>query len=315
MTPKVRQRKNSARAGSRPGRAAPWRTLRSGSVQILQARALQRLPWIVHGFSTRPGGISPLAQDARVLNLGFTPWDPRENVEANRARFLAALHASGMQLVTARQIHSDIIHVLETAPQSALRGDALITSAPGLLLAVQTADCVPLLLADTRRRVAAAVHAGWRGTLRRVAAKTLGRMRMDFGVGAKDVVAALGPAIGRCCYEVGPEVAQAFAAQFPCAREWFHGPFDQLAAGEEPNPLKWLSMAPPGHDPPPPRVHLDLMAANRWQLIDAGVPAAQIIVSDLCTACRTDLFFSYRREAGRTGRLLSVIGIRALRSE
>src|SRR2546426_3630954 len=92
--------------------------------------------------------------------------------------------------------------------------------------------------------------------------------------------------------------------------EWFDGPFDQLATGEEPSPLKWLSMAPPGHDPPPPRVRLDLCAANRWQLLDAGVKASNIISSELCTSCRTDLLFSYRREHARTGRLMAIIGLR-----
>jgi len=185
-----------------------------------------------------------------------------------------------------------------------------VTRAPGLLLGVQTADCVPILLADTRQRAIAAVHAGWRGTLARIVVKTLGRMRMEFGTRPRDVVAALGPAIGRCCYEVGPEVAQAFSAQFRAAADWFDGPFDQLAHGEEPLWLPWLTMMPPGHVPPPPRVQLDLRAANRWQLADAGVPESAIAVSDLCTACRTDLLFSYRREGAKTGRMLAVIGVR-----
>ena len=157
----------------------------------------------------------------------------------------------------------------------------------------------------------AAVHAGWRGTLARIVVKTLGRMQMEFGTRPRDVVAALGPAIGRCCYEVGSDVARSFAAQFPNAAEWFDGPFDQLAYGEDPLWLPWLTMMPPGHVPPPPRAQLDLRAANRWQLIDAGVPETQIDVSDLCTACRTDLLFSYRREGAKTGRMMAVIGIRS----
>lgn len=189
--------------------------------------------------------------------------------------------------------------------------DAALTRQPGLLLAVQTADCVPILLVDTERRCVAAIHAGWRGTLARIAAKTLGRMRVEFGTRPENVTAALGPAIGRCCYEVGPEVAQAFSGQFAPAAEWFDGPFARLALGEEPNPLPWLTMMPPGHQPPPERVWLDLRAANRWQLLDAGVAPRRIAVSTLCTACRTDLFFSYRREGARTGRLMAAIGIRA----
>jgi YfiH family protein len=279
-------------------------------MQVLQAQSLRGIPWLVHGFSTRSGGASTLENEARTLNLGFTDRDAPENVEANRMKFLAAIGARGMKLLTLRQIHSDVVHVLDSVPAQPPRGDAVITQTPGLLLAVQTADCVPILLADKRRRVVAAVHAGWRGTLSRIAAKTVGQIRMSFGSQPKDLVAVLGPAIGRCCYEVGPGVAQAFAAQFPQARQWFDGPFDQLATGEEPNPFKWLSMIPPGHDPPPPRVQLDLLAANRWQLLDAGVPERQIFASEFCTACRPDLLFSYRKEGERTGRMMAVIGIK-----
>jgi YfiH family protein len=175
---------------------------------------------------------------------------------------------------------------------------------------VQTADCIPILLADTKRRAVAAIHSGWRGTLSRIAAKTLGRMNMEFGTQPEDVIAALGPGIGRCCYEVGSDVARDFHAQFPNAREWFDGPFDALASGEnDPNWLPWLTMMPPGHQPPPLRVRLDLIAANRAILAEVGVPARQISSSGLCTACRTDLLFSYRSERV-TGRLMAAIGIR-----
>jgi hypothetical protein len=298
--------------------AVGWRLRRVGGLRVLEARPLAALGWLVHGFSTRLGGHSRL-NGARVLNLGTLEWDKRSAVEANRRAFLAVIGADGMQLVTLRQIHSDILHSVCRAPAHLPRGDALLTRAPGLLLAVQTADCIPILLADARHRAVAAVHAGWRGTLKRIVAKTLGRMRMLYGTRPGDVMAVLGPAIGPCCYEVGPEVVHAFASQFPAARAWFAGApldplgrtlgFDDLATGEERNPLKWLWMTPPGHDPPPPRLHLDLAAANRWQLHDAGVPAKNILASDLCTACRTDLLFSYRRERGRTGRLMGLIGI------
>lgn len=299
------------------GRDDAWVTLRSGGVQILQATALRKFPWLVHGFSTRPGGVS--RRDGHpVLNLGHADWDTRQNVLANRAKVLAALDAAEMELVTLRQMHSDVIHLLDRTAESAAgglprataRGDAAITRVSGLLLAVQTADCVPVLLVDPAGHGVAAVHAGWRGTLRRIVAKTLGRMRMEFGTRPQSVIAVLGPAIGRCCYEVGPEVAQAYAAQFVQARQWFDGPFDRLVTGEELNPLKWLPMTPPGHDPPPSRVRLDLVAANRWQLLDAGVKESRIVSSKLCTACRTDLFFSYRRENAHTGRLMAVIGMR-----
>ena len=297
-----------ARATPRNGTAA-WAIRRTRGLQVVESSALAKLKWLTHGFSTRLGGASRL-DGKSALNLGFTEWDERERVSANREKFVAALDAREMSLVTLRQFHSDVIHVAAAPSADAPKADALISGTPSLLLGVQTADCVPILLADNRQHVVAAIHAGWRGTLARIAVKTLGRMTMEFGTRPRDVVAALGPAIGRCCYEVGPEVAQAFAAQFPPAADWFDGPFEQLAYGDEPLWLPWLTMMPPGHVLPPPRVQLDLRASNRWQLIDAGVPEKQIGVSDLCTACRTDLLFSYRREAAKTGRLMAVIGIK-----
>lgn len=303
------KRKVSRSRGPRES-GAGWNIRRARGLQVVESRALDKIKWLAHGFSTRPGGASRL-EGKPALNLGFTEWDEREHVTANRQKFAAAVGARAMELVALRQFHSDVIYVAASVNGSeAPKADALITNTPGLLLGVQTADCVPILLADTRRRVVAAVHAGWRGTLARLVQKTLGRMRMEFGTRSRDVVAAIGPAIGGGCYEVGPEVAQAFATQFPPAAEWFDGPFEQLAYGEEPLWLPWLTMMPPGHVPPPPRVQLDLRAANRWQLTDAGVPEKQIDVSDLCTACRTDLFFSYRREGAKTGRMMAVIGLR-----
>jgi YfiH family protein len=287
---------------------AGWRWNARKGLRLLQAKPLSGESWLAHAFSTRIGGASAL-EKSRVLNLGFTEWDSRDAVAKNRAAFVSAIGARVVQLVSIRQIHSDIIFRADAAPAEPPKADALITATPGLLLAVQTADCVPILLADRRNHAVAAVHAGWRGTLTRIGAKVIGRMNMEFGTRAEDVIAAIGPAIEQCSYEVGSEVAQKFAAQFPDARAWFDGPFEKIVNDDSPNPLRWLSMMPPGHDPPPPTVQLDLIAANRWQLLDAGVPEKNISAAGLCTACHTDLFFSYRREQGRTGRMMSVIGI------
>jgi YfiH family protein len=299
-----------------------WALQSIAGLEILTARVFDSVPWVVHAFSTRKSGATRLNSIA-ALNLGFTDWDSPEAVSRNRTAFVRAvteatprskfganIHAE-QSLITLRQIHSDVVHIFSEAPEEAPRGDAALSGQAGLLLGIQTADCVPILLADTKRRVVGAVHAGWRGTLARLVAKTLGRMRLEFGTRPEDVVAALGPAIGPCCYEVGPEVAQAFSGQFAGAAEWFEGPFERLATGEEPNPLPWLTMMPPGHEPPPERVQLDLRAANRAQLIEAGLNPRNIAVSALCTGCRSDLFFSYRKEGHRTGRMMSVIGIRA----
>jgi YfiH family protein len=296
--------KRKKRKKRNPG-ASRWTERLQRGLRILQVPELAKLPWLVHGFSTRQGGMSQL-DGRRVLNLGFTEWDARENVKENRARLQAAVGARDLKLVSLLQFHSDAILHFESAPTEPSRGDASLTKSAGLLLAVQTADCVPILLVDPKNRAVAAVHAGWRGTLARIVEKAIGRMQMQFGSRAADLLAAIGPAIGGCCYEVGTEVAAAFSGQFSNAAEFF----DELRTGDEPNPLQWLNMMPPGHQPPPKKVLLDLRKANRSQLETAGVPPANIFVSDLCTGCERDLLFSYRKEGAQSGRMMAVIGIR-----
>jgi polyphenol oxidase len=310
-TPAKRARRKPSK--TRPGSKAPaasqaWpeRTLRD--VRVLQVPAFAKLPWLVHGFSTRPGGVSD-AEGERVLNLGAVEWDSRENVEENKRRFQSALGASDLTLLSLHQIHSDVIRSFDSAPQEQCKGDASATNRPGLLLGIRTADCAPVLVVDPRKRVVAAIHAGWRGTLQRIVTKAIGQMQMQFGSRPQDLLAAIGPTIGGCCYEVGTEVAAAFTAQFPDAPEFF----DELRTGDEPNPLQWLNMMPPGHQPPPNKVRLDLSKANRSQLLEAGLPPQNIHVSGLCTACHPELLFSYRKEGLRSGRLMSVIGIRSSR--
>ena len=309
LATRVRKRQAARQAADHtygPG----WKATVADGLTVIQSRELSAIPWLVHGFSTRAGGGSTLA-GRKVLNLGSTEWDSNAAVEANRTAFLRVAGVKGRGLARLRQVHGDLIHRIDAVPAEGLQGDALLTRTAGVALAVQVADCVPIILADRRRHAVAAVHAGWRGTLARIAEKALGRMKMEFDTRPQDVIAALGPAIGGCCYEVGPEVAQVFAAQFDRAANWFEGPFDRLAGGDDPAPFPWLSMTPPGHEAPAPRVRLDLRAANRWQLENAGVPSENIAVSPLCTACRTDLLFSHRREQGRTGRMMAVIGIRS----
>src|SRR5712671_6740628 len=291
---------------SSPRSSRKWVERKSGSIRILQASALAKLRWLVHGFSTKPGGVSNQDRE-KALNLGFTEWDSKENVLENRRRFQSTLGAADLKLVSLKQIHSDVIHLFDAAPAEPCQGDASATNRPGLLLAVQTADCVPILFVDPKKRAVAAVHAGWRGTLARIVVKAIGQMQMQFKSKPGDLLAAIGPSIGGCCYEVGTEVATQFLSQFAEAPEWF----DEFRTGDEPNPIQWLNMMPPGHQPPPKNVLLDLRKANRAQLLGAGLRTANIFVSDLCTACRRDLLFSYRKEGPQSGRLLSVIGIHA----
>ena len=303
---KSRSRQPGHGAALRGSIPAPWVLRKPGRLQILQLGPFQKLPWLVHGFSTRPGGVSTL-DNQKVLNLGLLEWDAKENVAENRRLFQSAVGASDFKLIPMKQIHSDLIRLFPAQSAQPCKGDASTTNAPGLLLAVQTADCVPILLVDPKNRAVAAVHAGWRGTLARIAEKTVGRMRFEFRSKPSDLLAALGPSIGPCCYEVGAELVPKFTAQFADAASYF----DEPRSGEEPNPLQWLNMEPPGHQPPPKNVHLDLRKANRSQLLAAGLRAQNIFTSGLCTSCHNDLLFSYRKEGPQSGRLLAVVGIRA----
>jgi len=192
-------------------------------------------------------------------------------------------------------------------------GDALLTREPGILLSVRTADCLPILITDPRRRAVAAVHAGWRGALERVVEKSVGEMRRAFDSRPQDLLAAIGPGIRVCCYEVGPEVVDAFRGRFADTDGFFRTPPPDDAARARAERYPMLSAHPPGHGPDhAPAAHLDLVRVARRQLIDAGMQPSKIQAAAFCTACRTDLFYSFRREGARAGRMMAVIGIKPL---
>ena len=279
------------------------------TIEILRSEVLN-FPWLVHGFSTRVGGHST-AYGGSSLNLGFTKHDTRAAVERNREAFLLALDADpgAWRLVTQRQVHSDLIHHV-TVAAARPTCDGLSTDVPGLLLGVQTADCLPVLLVDTKRRAVGAFHAGWRGTLQRIVEKGVGEMRRQFGSVPAELRAAIGPGIHSCCYQVGEEVREKFHSQFAYAGEVFREVRESNPVHEK-YPLLFLHARPPGHGPEETLFYLDLVAANTRQLLDAGVPAESITALPLCTSCRTDLLFSYRKEKGVVGRLLGVVGIRS----
>jgi YfiH family protein len=256
-------------------------------VQLLVCEPLERLGF-KNAFSTRLGGVSPLPADA--LSLGNFSHDERANVIENRRRFLAALDASDWPLVTAKQIHSaDIRSVLDAddARGEPTACDALTANVERTFLAVQTADCMPVLIADERTRAFAAVHAGWRGTFAGIVARTIERMQQEYGSRPADLHAALGPAISAEVFEVGAEVLDAFRGKYEYAETLFS------------------NLQPSG------KGHINLNLANARQLMDAGVREDRIHDCGLCTWLRNDLFFSYRREHGAekpVGRLLGVIG-------
>ena len=205
---------------------------------IYRVSELDEFPWLVHGFGTR----------------------------------LADLPAGLARLATLKQIHSSSCVAAGGRSGILGEGDALLEDQPGSVVAIKTADCIPILLVDERRRAVAAVHAGWRGTVARIAAEAVAAMGRSFGTHAEDLHAAIGPGIGKCCYQVGAEVAARFGGQ---------------GSG-----------------------HIDLADANRRQLEDAGVTGRRIYASNLCTMCRAGEFHSFRRDQDAAGRMFSFAGIR-----
>lgn len=300
----------------------PTRAPNKTKLSILRARHLSALPWLVHGFSTRGGGFSRRYAKGD-LNLGFTQDDSKPAVERNRAAFLRELgvashkrrgsdhsSASPWPLITLRQIHSDIIHCVDAVPGEPLFGDGMITATPGLLLAIQTADCLPVILVDGKQRAVGIFHAGWRGTVQRIVEKGVGQMHRCFGTRPRDLKAAIGPGIQGCCYEVGEEVRTKFESQFEYGAQLFRE-IKESDPVREKYPLLFLTARAPGHSVLPKKIFLDLVEANRRQLLAAGVPRKNIESSPLCTNCHPELLFSYRAEKGKTGRMMGAAGIRA----
>ena len=280
-------------------------TSRKSGLEVLEVEEWKQYGWLLHGFSTRDGGISQV-YGGSTLNLGWTKEDDSTSVTENRRRFLRAVcgERAGSVLVGVRQIHSNIVRVVKKAEgalegrlqteegKAVLEGDGLITDVPGVLLGAGTADCVPVLVVDVTKRVVAAFHAGWRGTVARIVERGIAKMQEEYGSQAVDMVAAVGPSIGPCCYTVGEEVWSEFGRQFGYAKELFIRPTD---SGE---------------------VRLNLWEANRRQLLDAGVAETSIATMGECTACARSQsgalrYFSHRAEHGIAGRMLNVVGVAA----
>lgn len=248
----------------------------------------------------------------RSLNLGFTVHDERTAVAKNRNALVSAVtkgSKSAWELTNLRQVHSDLIHCVSQASEHPLAGDGLITKTPGLLLAVLTADCLPVIVVDPKHRAVGVFHAGWRGTVKRIVEKGVGEMRKHFGSNPAQLWAAIGPGIRNCCYQVGPEVKDTFQAQFAYGSELFRETKERNEIHER-YPLLFLTARAPGHSDLPKKIFLDLAEANRRQLLDAGVLGRNISDLGMCTSCKPELFFSHRAEKGKTGRMMAVVGIR-----
>jgi YfiH family protein len=299
----------------------PQKTAAGRAVPVVRALGWEKYAWLRHGFSTRAGGVSPIYGEGS-LNLGWTAQDEPANVARNRSWLLDEVTGgAAARLVTLRQIHSGLIRSIDAADRgletadgrAVLRGDGMMTDAPGVMLAIQVADCVPVLVADVRRRAVAAFHAGWRGTLQRIVERGIGTMRLRYGSRPEDLVAAVGPSIGACCYAVGEEVRHEFESQFAYAGQLFSEVYDSDPVREK-YPLLFLTARAPGHSNIGPQIHLDLWEANRRQLLDAGLKAGRITVIGECTACTRVMggvlkYFSHRAESGFAGRSMGVVGI------
>lgn len=247
---------------------------------------------VVHGLSTRFGGVSKPPYDS--MNLALHVGDEEMDVVENRRRFLGLLGMDFERLTTPEQVHGD--NIMRVGEAEAGRGrfsyadsipatDALMTDVPGIPLMLCFADCTPVLLFDPVHRAAAIAHGGWKGTVRSIAAKTVRAMAEAFGTHPKDCLAAIGPAIGPCCYEVGGEVAEEFRKAFPRFA-------DKIISDRD------------------GKICLDLWQANRLQLAEAGLLPENIDGAGLCTACNARTFFSYRAEGPTTGRIAAVMAIR-----
>lgn len=247
---------------------------RQDQITFLHSDALSRIPGIVHAFSTRRA-------ERNDFSLGPAS-SPNPMIQINRTRFLAASGAAGWPILKLKQVHSGVVADMEdtSAAGEAVEADAAITALRGAMLGVQTADCVPILIADRDARAVSAIHAGWRGTAARIAETAVKQLIARFDLNPESLIAVIGPHIGACCYEVGEEVAEQIKDPAAIVR-------------------------PTGF----PKPHLDLSAANRAQLMLAGIPEQQIDICTLCTKCREDLFHSYRRDGKAMGHLLSIIGI------
>jgi len=259
--------------------------LKSGKVHYFGSRLLTASGVSVQGFTTRHEGVSRAPYNS--LNLGLSTLDSCHSVEGNRSILTRAFGARMDRLVTVTQVHGADLLVLDEPNEDfshfqKLECDGIVTNQPRMMIGICVADCVPILLVDPVKKVIAALHAGWKGTAQGIARKGVDAMISVFGSEPGNILAAIGPAIGPCCYEVDATVAEAFRTGTM--------PFESFA--KESAPGKW---------------RLNLTEANRNQLLRSGLEEKNVDASSLCVSCEKDLFFSYRRDNGETGRQMGFI--------
>ncbi len=260
-------------------------TKRADKVHYLEPEILTAAGVSVHGFTTRHEGVSRAPYNS--LNLGTGTNDSPHSVEGNRSLLTRSFGVETERLVTVTQVHgTDLLVIDSPNPDYSyfqkLEADGIVTNQPGVMIGVCVADCVPVLLLDPVKGVAAALHAGWKGTAAGICRKGVDAFINLFGSEPQDILAAVGPAIGPCCYEVDKPVAEAFRA----------GGHDWDAVATIKDMARW---------------QLDLARANALQLGAAGIPERNIETAGQCVSCAPEVFFSYRRDGGETGRQLGFI--------
>jgi YfiH family protein len=263
-----------------------FRFSQRGSIEYLEAEAISALDFVTHAFCTRLGGVSegPFS----CLNTSFSVADRQENVRRNLSLIADSFSIPASRLVLMGQVHGGRVAILDgdgPPPESIPECDGLITDRPGVALGIRTADCVPLLVVDRVRRVIGVAHAGWRGTALGIGSRMVDLFEQRFASRVEDILIAIGPAIGVCCYQVDTPVYAAFSSR-PGAERFFH-PCREVG--------RWM---------------LDLALANRIGLTERGVPAGNIFSAGHCTACRRAIFFSYRASLGNTGTQINFLMLR-----
>lgn len=263
------------------------KSLTSSSFPLYQFRNLAQFKEIKHYISTRAGGVSK-GNGLETLNVSFMADNMREAVSENRKRIAEAMQISPNKLIFPSQTHEDNIIIVDptfsaNSQEKMTCTDALITKENGFCVSVVTADCVPVLLFDDKNKAVGAVHAGWRGTVKMIAQKTVLKMQADFGTNPKDVWAGIGPSIGPESYEVGSEVIEEFEKAFGSKKGLIS---KETADGKG---------------------FVNLWEANKRQLTKIGVPESQIEIAGICTYSNSETFFSARSNAGKGGRFASGI--------
>ncbi|MBR6921058.1 MAG: peptidoglycan editing factor PgeF [Clostridia bacterium] len=251
---------------------------------VVFCRALDEIPFIGHGFSTRCGGVSEL-EYTKSMNLAYCRGDDDQTVFTNRHIFAASAGFDAGGLVLGEQTHSDNVAVADGSKKYFANTDGFVSATPGVFAAAKTADCQPVLFADPENRVVGVCHAGWRGTMKKIAAKTVSLMIKN-GAKADKIIAALGPCIKPCCFEVKEDFVAEFERNAP----------ELLCFIKKENGV----------------YHADISGMNRAVLLSAGLLDKNIYICDECTCHNADKYFSHRRQGALRGTMLSVIGIKKL---